>query len=178
MRSGAEARTSEPQSHWQALRWMAASRLAVALALAGFFLFEMLRDGAGWLGEPRLFGRVVLAWLLAAIVFLLAIRPLRERFQLQLVDLTAITVLMHAAGGLRGGLGVLMIATVAAAAVLSQRLLAASFAAAASLLMLGEAVLSWLRHDATLSALSMMAGLIGAACFATAMLVNWLARQL
>ena len=162
---------------------MAASRLAVALALGGFFVFELLRDGAGWLGEPRLFGRVVFAWLLAAIVFLLAIRPLRDRFQLQLVvhtlvDLTAITVLMHVAGGLRGGLGVLMIATVAAAAVLSQRLLAASFAAAASLLMLGEAVLSWLRHDAALSALSMMAGLIGAACFATAMLVNWLARQL
>lgn len=183
MRPGAEAQASEPQSHWQALRWMAASRLAVALALAGFFLFETVQDDAGWLGEPKLFGRVVFVYLLAAIAFLFALRPLRGRFQLQLVvhtlvDLTAITLLMHAAGGLRGGLGVLMIATVAAAAVLSQRLLAASFAAAASLLLLGEAVLSWLRHDAVLPALSMMAGLIGAACFATAMLVNWLARQL
>jgi two-component system sensor histidine kinase PilS (NtrC family) len=178
-----EAEPAFPDTHWQSLRWMAASRLAVALALTVFLPLHGARVGAEWLTDPALFGIAAIVYLLAAVAFLVAIGPLRPRFHTQLAvhaltDLVALSVMMHAAGGIRGGLGVLMVAAVAAAAVLSTRLMAASFAAVASLLLLGESVLTWLRSDGAQSGLPMIAGLMGAACFVTAMLVNWLATQL
>jgi len=171
------------ESQWPSLRWMAASRLAVALALTMLLSFDGARAGTGWLSDARLFGWAAGLYLAAALVFLVAIGPLKPRFHLQLgahvlTDLVALVVMLHAAGGLRGGFGVLVVAAVTAAAVLSTRLMAAFFAAAASLLLLGEAMLSWLRSDGGQAGLPMMAGLTGAACFVTAMLVNWLATQL
>lgn len=179
-------REAEPallDTQWQSLRWMAASRLAVALGLTVFLPLHGARVGADWLTDPALFGIAAVVYLLAAIAFLVAIGPLRPHFHTQLAihaltDLVALAVMMHAAGGIRGGLGVLMVAAVAAAAVLSTRLMAASFAAVASLLLLGESMLTWLRSDGAQSGLPMIAGLMGAACFVTAMLVNWLATQL
>ena len=171
------------ESQWLSLRWMAASRLAVALALTLLLSLDGARTGVGWLGDPTLFGWAAGLYLAAAFVFLVAIGPLKPRFHSQLAvhaltDLLALVVMLHAASGLRGGFGVLVVAAVTAASVLSTRLMAAFFAASASLLLLGEAVLSWLRSDGSGAGLPMMAGLTGAACFVTAMLVNWLATQL
>ena len=171
------------ESQWLSLRWMAASRLAVALALTLLLSLDGARTGVGWLGDPTLFGWAAGLYLAAAFVFLVAIGPLKPRFHPQLAvhaltDLLALVVMLHAASGLRGGFGVLVVAAVTAASVLSTRLMAAFFAASASLLLLGEAVLSWLRSDGSGAGLPMMAGLTGAACFVTAMLVNWLATQL
>ncbi|MCM5570699.1 ATP-binding protein [Burkholderiaceae bacterium FT117] len=172
-----------PDSQWLALRWMAASRLAVALALAMLLSLEAIRPGPEWFTDPRLFAWASGLYLAAALVYLVAIGPLRPRFQPQLVahvltDLAALVAMLHAAGGLRAGFGVLVVAAVTAGAVLSTRRMAAFFAAAASLMLLGESVLAWLTSDGGQSVLPMMAGLTGAACFVTAMLVNWLATQL
>jgi two-component system sensor histidine kinase PilS (NtrC family) len=155
----------------------------VALSLSVLFTLDATGSPDGWLNDPGLFGLAAGFYLLAAIVFLAATGPLPLRFETQLTiqaltDLVVLTVMMHAAGAIRGGLGVLMVAAVAAAAVLSTRLMALFFAAAASLLLLGEAALNWLAQDDFQSSLPMVAGLIGAACFATAMLINSLAMQL
>lgn len=171
-------------SDWHALQWMAASRVAVALALALFGVADDLRSGSGWISNPDLFTPASTAYLIVAVLFVAGVRLLRGRMlrhQLvvhALADLVAIALLMHSARGISGGLGVLMIAPVAAAAVLATPRLAAFFAAVGTLLLLGEAGLAWLRGDPAQSALVMVAGLIGAACFATALLVNWLAMQL
>ena len=94
-----------------------------------------------------------------------------------LTDLVALSMLMHAAGGLRSGIVVLMIAALAGAAVVSTRRMAASFAAVATLLPLAEARWPTL-HGANETGLTTTAGLVGLACFATAMTVNWLAIRL
>lgn len=162
---------------------MAASRVAVALGLSVLLSLGAARGPGGWLTDPVLFGQATSVYLFASVVFLVATGRWRSRFDAQLAvhaltDLVALTIMMHAAGAIRGGLSVMMVAAVAAAAVLSTRLMALFFAAAASLLLLGEAGLTWLAHDDFQSSLPMIAGLIGAACFVTAMLINWLAGQL
>ena len=172
-----------PDSQWVSLRWMAASRLVIAAALTLLLFIEAPVVGPGWFADATLFARAVLCYLAASFLFLATLGWMRPRFHAQLVvhvatDLIALTVLLHAAGGLRAGFGVLVVAAVTSAAVLSTRLMAASFAAAASLLLLGEAVFGWLRGGGADTSPLMAAGLTGAACFVTALLVNWLARQL
>lgn len=172
-----------PDSQWVSLRWMAASRLVIAAALTLLLFIDPPSVGPGWFADAKLFATTVIGYLAASFLFLVTLGWLRPKFPAQLIvhvvtDLIALTVLLHAAGGLRAGFGVLVVAAVTSAAVLSTRLMAASFAAAASLLLLGEATLGWLHSYGADTSLLMTAGLTGAACFVTALLVNWLARQL
>src|SRR5690606_29804272 len=93
-------------------------------------------------------------------------------------DLVAIVLLMSVAGGIRGGLGVLVVASVAAAAVISNARTAALYAAAGTLALLAETgVRSW-RAGALDASDSLLAGLFGIACFLVAMAVSALARRL
>ncbi|MFA7666154.1 MAG: ATP-binding protein [Burkholderiaceae bacterium] len=170
-----------PDTQWLSLRRMAVSRLVVALALA--LMAGASQTNQSWLTDARLFGWTAALYLVAAIVHLGSVGWLRPRVHPLLAihvatDLFALTLMLHSAGGLRAVFGILIITAVTLAAVLSTRLMAASFAAAASLLLLGEAMLSWLEAGGGQAGLPMTAGLTGAACFVTALLVNWLARQL
>jgi len=94
------------------------------------------------------------------------------------VGLLLIAVLVYYSGGLKGGLGALMIASVAAGSVLATRRLAAFFAAAATLLLLSQAGLGFDGEGRLDVAQVGQAGILGAACFLTALSVNWLARRL
>jgi two-component system sensor histidine kinase PilS (NtrC family) len=95
-----------------------------------------------------------------------------------LTDLLALVALMHAAGGGRSGVGVLMIGAVAGAAVLCVPRMAAFFAALATLLLLGESSLRALQPDGFDPAVLVQAGLTGLACFVVAIVVSWLATRL
>jgi two-component system, NtrC family, sensor histidine kinase PilS len=168
---------------WTALRYFATSRLLVAGLLLLFVMFtdpSQMFDSAP---ERDSFIWVASIYIGLAVLYLVALQPLQPRFYLQLLlhvltDLVVLTTLVHFAGGLRSGLGVLCVATVAGAAVLSTPLLAGFFAAIATLLLLIESGLRSINGDfADVSAL-VPAGLIGAACFVTAYVVNWLAVRL
>lgn len=180
----ARVRETPPSDSYQAsLRWLAASRVAVALLLMAFVPLHDTGRFAAEIDDPALFERAAVVYLLVAVLHLSTVRRLGGHFHALLVvhaltDLVALATLMHAAGGLRSGIVVLLIAALAGAAVLSTRRMAASFAAAATLLVLGEAAWALLRGGGTEAGLLMMAGLIGVACFATAMTVNWLAIRL
>lgn len=170
-----------PESYWLALRWYSLSRILIAALLWFAGASEI---GPRWLEmtEVNAFRAMAMTYFLIALLFLAIIRPLRPRLQLQLfiqvaTDLAALTVLVHLTGGVRGGLGSLMIASVAAGSVLSSRRLAATFAAGATLLLLGETILRAAAYGPDPSLIA-QAGLIGAACFLTAMSVNWLASRL
>lgn len=169
-------------SYRAALRWLAASRVAVALVLLALVPLQGAGRFASELADPALFERVAVVYLLAAILYLSTLHRFYARFNSVLVvhaltDLVALSMLMHAAGGLRSGIVVLLIAALAGAAVVSTRRMAASFAAVATLLLLAEA--SWpTLHGANETGLTTTAGLVGLACFATAMTVNWLAIRL
>ena len=171
-----------PDSFRTALGWFAAIRVLVALALAVLALPEGARPLGLTLSDPPLFRAVSFAYLLLAIAYLAAARRLALPFRAQLVlhvttDLVALAVLMSAGGDARGSLGALMISSIAAAAVVSGRRMAVSFAAGATLLLLAEAAWRALAPGQG-SAVVVNAGVTGAACFVTALLVDWLATRL
>jgi two-component system, NtrC family, sensor histidine kinase PilS len=158
-------------------------RILIALVVLAVLWIGESRWMRDWLSDPALFTQAAAAYGLGNVIALAVLSRLKRGFHLQLavqalLELAVLIVMVHATGGLRGGLGVLMVASVAVSAAGSTRLMAASFAAIASLLMLGEAGLWWLQSDTSDSGVMMIAGLVGGACFVTAMLVNWLATQL
>lgn len=180
-RSGAS--TSIAPSYWASLRWLAASRVAIALVLFTFFPLHDAGRLSGGIGDPTLYGGAALAYLLLAVLFLSTLDRFRAHFHAlvlaqALTDIVALSTLMHAAGGLRSGLLVLLIVALAGGAIVATRRMAAFLAAAATLLVLAQAGWSLLTPGGGDAATLMLAGLIGAGCFATAMTVNWLATRL
>ncbi|MEQ8230937.1 MAG: ATP-binding protein, partial [Gammaproteobacteria bacterium] len=97
-------------------------------------------------------------------------------YGLSLVDIVAITVMMHAAGGVTSGLGMLLVVAVAGTCLLASGRAGVFFAALASIAFLGETVFGTLYLDYA-SANYTQAGLLGAACFGTAILASALAER-
>jgi len=93
-----------------------------------------------------------------------------------LLDILALTLLMHASGGVAGGFGILLVIAIAGACLLASRKAAVAYAALSTLAVLGETVYGRLGHDYSIASYT-QAGLLGAVCFATAVLASWLADQ-
>ncbi len=170
-------------SYWSSLRWLAASRVAIALVLFAFFPLHDAGQLSGELGDPTLYGGTALVYLLLAVLFLSTLERFDRHFHAlvlaqALTDIIALSTLMHAAGGLKSGLLVLLIVALAGAAIVATRRMAAFFAAAATLLVLAQAGWQLMRPVGGDAASLMLAGLMGIGCFTTAMTVNWLATRL
>src|SRR5690606_38517185 len=128
----------------------------------------------------------VAAYFVLALAWAVAVRATRRGFHVQLlgqvlVDIAVVGLVMHAAGGARSGLGVLMIMPTAGAAILSTPLLSLFIAATASLVLLGESLWRSLQADAANAAGDgglFVAAVISTILFVTAVLVNRLARRL
>src|SRR5690606_37198453 len=107
------------------------------MVLAALFLGTVLIYGDELnLGSHRLtlFRYVAGAYLVLAAVFHGLLRDLRERFELQLtvhagLDICAITLLMYASGGMRSGLGVMLLISLIGAAIVAPRRLTYLYAA-------------------------------------------------
>ena len=84
---------------------------------------------------------------------------------------------MHASGGIKSGLGVLMIAAVAGGSLLIRIRIGVFFAAIATLAVLFEQIYATLQDTEVLSSYT-HAGLLGATYFTTAILASVLARRL
>ncbi len=178
------ASEATPDSYWQALLWFAVSRvvLALVMVLASYATFR--RE---WLelADEAMFRRLAVGYLITAAVFLVLIPLLRTRVRLRIQllvhvvsDLIVLALLVYFSGGMRGGMSALMIASVAAGSVLSSRRYAAFFAALATLLLMLQS-LAGLTNERGFDATQFgQAGVIGAACFFTAISVNWLAARL
>ncbi|HPU51195.1 MAG TPA: ATP-binding protein [Burkholderiaceae bacterium] len=171
------------ESFWTSLRFLAISRLVLVLLLLTVVVLNDNGQAAGEGFARRDFIGIGSAYLAAALAFLTTVNRLRPWFHVQLVvhvltDLLALVALMHAAGGGRSGVGVLMIGAVAGAAVLCVPRMAAFFAALATLLLLGESSLRALQPDGFDPAVLVQAGLTGLACFVVAIVVSWLATRL
>ncbi|MBW7924384.1 MAG: hypothetical protein H3C59_06535 [Burkholderiaceae bacterium] len=181
--SGIGASPAVAPSYWASLRWLAASRVAIALVLFAFFPLHDTGRLSGGLGDPALYGGTALLYLLAAVLFLSTLDRFRAHFHAlvlaqALTDIVALSTLMHAAGGLKSGLLVLLIVALAGSAIVATRRMAAFFAAAATLFVLAQAGWQLMSPSGGDAASLMLAGLVGIGCFATAMTVNWLATRL
>jgi len=137
-----EART--PRAYWTSLSYFNLYRIALAVL---FFAVTLIYGDALSIGSHALdvFRYTALAYLAAAIAFQTVLRNVHERFNVQLslqvaLDIVAITLMMYASGGIRSGLGVMLLVSVTAAAIVARRRLSYLSAALAALAMLAALV--------------------------------------
>lgn len=164
---------------WRPLLWFTVLRVASACVLFGL---TQLERPLRWFGtaDPELYWRGAVAYLIGAAVGVALLTLRRPRFNLQttlavLTDVGAITVLVHASGGLVSGLGILLVIVVAGGSLLVSGRLAFLYAAMASLALLAESV--YRVNVAMQMPTYTQAGLLGAACFATAGMAFEMARR-
>jgi two-component system sensor histidine kinase PilS (NtrC family) len=175
------ARIETPELSWRVLSVLNLFRILVASALlALFYLLDRPRviGGAG----PLLFLAVGFTYLLASIASVYTLSRRVPAFTIQvigqtIVDIVAVTALMHASGGIQSGLGNLLVVSVGAASLTVESRTAAMFAALAALVVLFEQVLSQLQ-GATASSDYTATGLLGATLFVVALATQPLARRI
>ena len=175
---GRDGRT--PDSFWTSLRYFNIYRMAVAALFFGITLFY---GDALNLGSYRLnFFRVVcVAYLILGVVFHSLLRNLRDLFNLQLsahlaLDIVALTLLMYASGGIRSGLGVMLLISLTGAALVAPRRLALLYAALAAIALLLEQGYWVLKFDEQVANF-LQPGLLAIGGFAGAGVVSWLAQR-
>ncbi len=173
---------AEPaDSFWVSLRYFNFYRIGVAsvFLLAVLIYGDQLNLGSH---DPAAFTYTSLTYLALAAVFHVAMRKIPSRFYLQLTlhvitDVAAITLLMYASGGMRSGLGVMLLISLAAAAMVSRGTLMLFYAAIATIALLLEQSYWVLVQDAS-TANYLQPGLMSIGYFATALITNQLAQRL
>ena len=157
-------------------------RLMLA-TLLGILYFS--KAGPTLLGHtnPELFALVVTVYfglVIASGLLLYAARPLslnQQTFLMVLVDICAITLLMHASGGIGSGLGMLLAVSIATGSLITRGVYASLEAAMASIFILSEQVYAHLNQTFETTSYT-QAGLLGTLFFAIAILAQVMARQL
>ena len=169
-----------PESFWVSLKYFNIYRITVVAVFLGTALtyHDELPLGQHSLS---LFLYVCGVYLLAACVFQAAMFLLRERFNVQLslhvfADIAAITVLMYASGGMKSGLGVMLLISLTGAALVAPRRLTYLYAALAAIAVLIEQGYWVLVFDVPTSNF-LQPGLLSIGYFATAGITSQLAQR-
>lgn len=170
--------------HWTPLGYFAAYRTLLAILLVGAHWLGLTPQPFGSL-FPNLYESVIHIHLLIVIFSAIAthgrLLPFNTLADLQtFTDIVAITLLMHASGGLGSGFGMLLVVSVASAGIFNVgRTIAILFAALATLAVLVEQ--SFLFFNAPQAGKEAFnysqAGMLGATLFATAALAHILAQR-
>ncbi len=167
-------------SFWTSLRYFNYYRIAVATL---FLCLTIVYGRALNLGsyQLELFRLVCAGYLFAAIGLHVVLRNLRHYFHEQLtlhvgIDILAVTLLMYSSGGIRSGLGVMLLISLTAAAIVAPRRLYLLYAALATIALLLEQSYWVLVHDAP-EANFLQPGLLAIGCFATASVTGWLSQR-
>lgn len=149
----AYAAFESPESAWRMLTLFAVYRFVVVLGLAVFFWGLKSIPVIGGV-SPMLAAAGLSAYMVMSIALILAtqLRTPSATIQLSaqvLVDVSMLTLIMHASGGTRSGIGMLLLVSLAAAALVSHGRLAFFHAAVASLAVLFEQLWQFLYGDAS-----------------------------
>jgi two-component system sensor histidine kinase PilS (NtrC family) len=167
-------------SFWISLRYFNLYRIAVA---ALFLVTTLVYGDALNLGshQLQLFRFVAGAYLFIGLLSHVVLRNMRGLFNEQLtlhafVDIVAITLMMYASGGIRSGLGVMLLISLTGAAIVAPRRLNYLYAALAAIALLLEQGYWVLSHDVP-GAAFFQTGLLAIGCFATAGMTGWLAQR-
>jgi len=170
-------------SFWRSLRYFGIYRLIIAAV----FLFSVTLDffyqyfDFG-VQNPALFRIAALVYGIACVGSLLLVWRVPRFFSVQLgaqvvIDIVAYLVLMQASGGAKSGIGLLLLVSLAAAALVGEGRLVLFYAALASIGVLFLQVAQTLVSDLDPTAF-LRAGILSLAFFATATLARLLARRL
>ena len=170
-----------PESFWASLKYFNYYRVAVAgLALLVVLIFhDALSLGSHNL---TLFAYVSTFYFFAGTAFHYVMRRWKSWFNAQLtaqvfVDVVAMSLLMYASSGIRSGLGVMMMISLAGAALVSRGTLMLFYAAMASIAVLVEQSY-WVLVEDHATAGFLQPGLLSIGFFATALITNKLAQRL
>ncbi len=164
---------------WHSLTSFSVYRLLIAMLLAvgywGFGRLQLVGAAAPVLATP-----VLLAYSMAAVAMFVTAKmrvpsPNVHLTTQVLVDVIGLTLLMHASGGARSGIGLLLLVTLAAAGLVSRGRMAFFHAALAALAVLGEQLLQFWQFDAQAGDF-VPAGLLAGSFFVTAALGYTLAK--
>lgn len=165
---------------WRPFQYFNYYRIMLAvLFIAAYFLsnyFPALGSHA-----PQLYIVVSFVYLFISIVCSLSIHRRWPSFQtlayiLVFFDIIALTLIMHASGGLKSGLGMLIIVAIAGNSLLIAGRTANLFAALAALAVLTEQAYSHI--SGTLLTNYTQAGILGTALFATSLLASVILKRL
>ena len=166
---------------WKPLRLLSFYRLILASLLT--VLFYGLPETTFGSADPALYSVTCAAYIGFSLIAGFTARLRRPSYQTQaiihiLADILAITLLIHASGGLASGLGILLIITVATGSLLLPGRMAFLFAAMAAITMFGEHIYSTAVIDVKRSTDYTQTGILGIALFATAVLTYFMARRI
>lgn len=174
------APAGHPDAYWRSMHYFSAYRLVIAGIL--FVTYYWMRQHAWWEGYDRpLYYQVALGYLLFGVLMWVLVRLRWPRFNRQLTlqamgDIGFIVMLMYAGGGVKSGLGLLLVVAIAGASLISQGRLALFYAALASIALLLEQtwqLLMWQEdYDDYTHAV-----MLSLSCFATAWLAHSFAQR-
>jgi two-component system, NtrC family, sensor histidine kinase PilS len=167
-------------SLWTSLRYFNVYRLIIA----AFFTVVGLASPIGTEADvlhSRVFVMGSLAYVSVTMVFHLALVCFRRWFSVQLTfhvvaDILAITLLMHASTGFRSGLGVMLLISLAGAALVADRVLPLLFASMATIAILVEQFL-WMSRFGANANVMLQPAILGVGYFVTSLVTNWLAHR-
>jgi len=177
---GAGVRLATEQS-WKKLSFFNYYRFLLALIFTTVGLWSQSPDLLGSHNQ-NLFQACSAAYLLVAVLSGVTIHLRIPTFETQahlhvLLDITILTLLMHASGSVSSGLGMLIVIAIIAGSLLMGGQAARLFAAIATLAVLAEQVVTMFEGSVS-AANYTQAGLLGAGFFGTAILAHELARRL
>lgn len=166
-------------TYWRPVQYFAFYRLLVA----AFFLAAITLGGSALnIGEqnPRLFQWVSIGYLIAAVLFWVAVLRLRRAFNTQLTlqvatDVLALTLLMYASGGSQSGVSVMIFIVLAGAGLVGQGRMTLFHASLATVAVLFEQAYRVLGLEGDPSAFFRV-GLTSIGFFATAISARLLGR--
>jgi len=172
-----------PDRPWRSLHIFNIYRLIVTGIIAVIFIFTKQGDTAFGLSSPKIFALTILFWVVANLASGFASRLRWPNFNLQvsiimLIDICCVTLLIYSSGGIKSGLGTLMLVTIAASSILLSGRITFAFAALAALSLLvmhGYAILSGLEPTA---AGYTQIGLLGAGLFAVSFITHIVALRI
>jgi two-component system sensor histidine kinase PilS (NtrC family) len=164
---------------WRTLSVFCGYRVVLAIFVVAAFAFLNRFFNLGT-QAPEIVVPTLVIFTLFAIALLVPARMREPSLQIQVtagvfLDVVAIVLLMYASGGVRSGLGVMLLVSLAAAGLITRGRLAYFYAATAALAVLLEQTFQFWRHDAGPQDY-LQSGLTSVAFFATAGLASALAR--
>ncbi len=171
-RADPDLQRSDDDANWRSLRLFLLYRIILSVALVFFFYSA---TGPDFLGRhaPNLFGFTATLYFgltLVSAIFWVWGSPKSEQqvYLILLVDIVAITLLMHASGGVDSGLGMLIAISITGGALIMGGRSALLFAALAAIAVITEQI--YVSLSGEFPSHFPQAGFLGAVFFATALL--------
>ena len=169
------------ETHWRSLRFFCIYRLCLAVLLFASSLGRTTSFSLLSHDKSPFQAQITATYLLANFAAFLVLHHYRRHFNRQLsaqvlTDILVLTLLAHTGGGLKSGMGILLLVTLAGAGLVGQGRLVLFYAATATIAMLGDQALRGNAADLDTSDF-FETGLLCAGFFAVAISARLLANR-